>query len=231
MRNSSLNTKHKIDYDLLHDISNRIFTGQIQQQEAVKELGIPSTTLRHWLKKLGLPAAKDPQLNIWPSKLSKDDIYKAYSELLAGTSYVELRRKYGIDLRQVFERLGFELPVRSKVPPPFRPPLDRNIIAYIAGIFDAEGTIVGPRGLYSLYYINICNTFRPLIDFLLSFGGSIVTVVPKPGEINSKKTQYRWVFSSRKNVLLCLETMLPYLRIKRERSLAVVRHIKLLLEK
>lgn len=227
--NNNLNTKHKIDYSILSDISNRIFTGQIQQKDAVKELGVPSTTIRHWLKRLGLPAAKNPELAIWPNNISRADVYRAYSELLKGSSYVELLRKYRVHLRQVFERLGFDLPVRQKTPPLFCPPTDKNVVAYIAGVFDAEGTIVGPRGDYSSYTVNVSNTYRPLIDFLLSFGGRITTVIPKPNQI-SKKVQYRWEFCSRKDVLCFLETLLPYLKIRHKRAAIVIQHLKLLMK-
>jgi hypothetical protein len=100
--------------------------------------------------------------------------------------------------------------------------------AYIAGFIDGEGTIT----LAITRWLNGRPILQPRIqvsstdDYILEamykqFGGSLR--LPKPNGSSRHKPVYRWDVFSKDEITILLETILPYLRIKR-------RHAELILQ-
>ena len=101
--------------------------------------------------------------------------------------------------------------------------LDKDTLelSYLAGFFDGEGCITiahSQRGIYGTYQLCILvgqKDKAPLIDFQNRFGGAI-------GKPNST---FHWVIHDKK-ALLFLETMLPYLRYKKQQAEIGIKFIK-----
>ncbi len=101
--------------------------------------------------------------------------------------------------------------------------MEREKIAYLAGIIDGEGTIAitkqkprtGRRNhLYSLRMI-VGNTDKKLVDWLVeNFGGSCHILREPEG---NWRRAYQWVLGSRETYRL-LKEMKEYLVIKREQA-------------
>lgn len=98
--------------------------------------------------------------------------------------------------------------------------------AYIAGLFDGEGSvvIVSPKtnGKRPWLQISITNTDKSIIDYLLtSLGGHISrTHKPKP----KQKECWAWRATS-KQAIYILKCLLPYLWIKRHKAEGAINYI------
>lgn len=98
--------------------------------------------------------------------------------------------------------------------------LDKDILelTYLAGFFDGEGCVYiersrpkkrNPYGQYTLHIFVSQKDKTPLIDFQNRFGGTIHPL--------KRTSSFQWhIFSSKAAVFL--ETMLPYLRYKKEHA-------------
>ena len=98
-------------------------------------------------------------------------------------------------------------------------------IAYVAGIVDGEGCIglninkIGERGSYRIK-ISVSNTNEWLCQWLyLSFGGC----VSKSQKAGNRKLQWQWFISGNK-ALSCLNTIYPYLHIKRAQAEIAIKY-------
>lgn len=104
--------------------------------------------------------------------------------------------------------------------------------AYVAGFVDGEGYISLKRGnskesKYVFYtpVITVSSTVESIIYWLKeSFGGWYYPSKPKNGK--NWKDQYRWTLTG-KNLRPFLQTIYPYLRIKKKQCELVLRKIKL----
>lgn len=95
--------------------------------------------------------------------------------------------------------------------------------AYLAGFFDGEGviTIVEHSGLTSYFLeVRVDNTsLGPLQKFKSAFGGKILPI--KANTELSCKPLFRWRIGG-SGTLRTLQTMLPFLDIKREKALKAI---------
>lgn len=89
-------------------------------------------------------------------------------------------------------------------------------LAYLAGIFDGEGTVT-VRTVKSREYggVAVSNTDRALIKWLARFGGG-VTVNRHPK--TDTQVCYSWYLSRSDDTIDFLEALLPFLIIKKERA-------------
>jgi hypothetical protein len=101
-------------------------------------------------------------------------------------------------------------------------------IAYVAGVFDGEGSVI----LYDRGYggrpqlrVTISNTYEPLMDRLLGITGtgSVVRHVHPPEK--GYKDSLTWQCYGQNGVAL-LEMMLPYLVIKKDKALHAIQSQK-----
>jgi hypothetical protein len=103
-------------------------------------------------------------------------------------------------------------------------------IIYLAGIFDGEGTIAivknkpgGKRHIYNCPRLIITNTNLNLMLWLKkNFGGNIRTIKPKNPNY---KPFYQWIIGNKKALNL-LKKMLPYLIVKKEKTIFVLIYFK-----
>lgn len=91
-------------------------------------------------------------------------------------------------------------------------------LEYLAGLFDGEGSIFITRMRMSRDYhqlrVGINITHEATIKLFCScFGGNKGIIIPK----GNRKQQWYWRASG-KNTLTFLETMVPYLIIKKEQA-------------
>jgi hypothetical protein len=98
-------------------------------------------------------------------------------------------------------------------------------MAYIAGIFDGDGSFsIGKLKTKAnpIYFplLQFVNCKKEIIDFLRSqLGGNVVTckpIIKKDGSLGN--IVYRWRIRSSRNVLLVLNALIPFLRIKKDRA-------------
>lgn len=97
-----------------------------------------------------------------------------------------------------------------------RLPADPAVLGYMAGLLDGEGCISeagNPKG----WRITIAMTDKPVIDWLGSFGGGTVTTDHRR-ENYGRKTLWRWRLMRSRDVLVFLQTLRPYLRVKQDRA-------------
>ena len=97
--------------------------------------------------------------------------------------------------------------------------LDNNVVAYVAGFFDAEGCISlsyqsGGKG-YIQSRIIVSNTWKPILTWIkeLFDYGKVNTRSTKP--ISVPNPVHEWRVNNIKEITLFLRILLPYLRIKR----------------
>lgn len=100
--------------------------------------------------------------------------------------------------------------------------MKKTDMAYMAGIFDGEGSIsIGrhkKRENWNPSYclkvtIVMCNPYIPNL-FRMAFGGAIACYQPR---IDRKLPTWHWYLSSKKAAFF-LETLGPYLRLKRDEA-------------
>jgi hypothetical protein len=100
--------------------------------------------------------------------------------------------------------------------------MDQTLLAYTAGLFDGEGSIVigigkNADGRPSKYWlqVGITNTNRKIIDWLIgTFGGHVSDNSHAPSR---RKQRPCWAWRVMSNQAAAfLREILPYLRIKRE---------------
>lgn len=105
-----------------------------------------------------------------------------------------------------------------------------EILAYLAGIIDGEGTIflqIDTRNNknYRTWSVSVANTDKTLIDWLQSnFGGKVNSWAndrPRFG----KKQLWRWYLGRKERILPLLSDILPYLIIKREKAEMAVKEL------
>lgn len=104
--------------------------------------------------------------------------------------------------------------------------MERNAWPYVAGIFDGEGCVClhmtradyAKQPNHCSLQVLIYNTSVPLMKWLITnFGGKYYTRTKNDSPL-SKKTQYVWHPSGRKNRENFLLGILPYLVIKQEQA-------------
>lgn len=101
-------------------------------------------------------------------------------------------------------------------------PLDKSLltaeqIAYAAGLFDGEGTLVialeKPQRTYRLQ-VTITNTNKDVIEYTKKLFNGFITTRPQKGV---RKTAYKWVGSAWVGCDF-LEAVYPYLIVKKEQA-------------
>jgi hypothetical protein len=96
--------------------------------------------------------------------------------------------------------------------------------SYLAGLFDGEGTVCistsHNKNNTTIFQMNvkIANTNLELMQWLISNFGGMYSVSCSKNK-NNCKTQYAWMPKGKNNRIAVLETMLPYLVIKKRQAL------------
>ena len=110
----------------------------------------------------------------------------------------------------------------------FKKPDDPTLCSYLAAMIDGEGSIrLDPGkgrllGYSTSFYVT--NTHRGLMDWLEeTFGGKVYSYQP----LNPKyRTKYVWLLRDAGSVEAALEAVLPWLIVKRDKALKVLKHSK-----
>lgn len=95
--------------------------------------------------------------------------------------------------------------------------LPENESAYIAGIFDGEGTITGTLNAVGQphFYAAIANTNLELLEWIQVRVGGVID--EKRRSAIATKTCYELSFRSIENLIRFLEEVQPYLRVKKRK--------------
>jgi hypothetical protein len=108
--------------------------------------------------------------------------------------------------------------------------MKKTQIAYLAGLFDGEGYVgivkKHPKARHNpshVLQVEISNTHKPTIDFVnRRFSGCVYKFKPT---MRTRKICWDWRGTNR-NAIKFLETVLPYLRIKRSQAILGLRFQK-----
>lgn len=142
--------------------------------------------------------------------------------------FYSLYRKQCPDKRQkLYEEICYQnslIPVTTNMQDNLWKP---NLInAYFAGFFDGEST-VGYTNYGTTARIEIGNTNEGLLKTMKSlYGGNINPMGGESRNLDSRKPMWNWVLCDMKSVELFLLKMLPYIIIKREKSLEVLNLVR-----
>lgn len=107
-------------------------------------------------------------------------------------------------------------------------PTDRADLGYLAGMIDGEGHI-SRLGRSTdgrpMWRVGITNTNRTLIDWLLAMGGGASS---RPARERHKEV-WGWRITAREDVLVFLEAVAPFLRMKGAKAEQAIAELRALL--
>jgi hypothetical protein len=108
-------------------------------------------------------------------------------------------------------------------------PREAALLAYMAGIFDGEGTVgikkYLPKGkqrsVNYFLYLTMGMTFREVPELFKNvFGGSL-----SEERVLRKRLMWRWNATGKTHIAVILGALIPYLRVKREQALLALKCI------
>ncbi len=145
------------------------------------------------------------------------EIVRLYREGLSAPTIAKRFGVHRVTVQRYLKRLGIKrLPGFRSVD--FTPPPQKLICAYIAGLFDGEGSVCIRRN--GSIQVSIYNTHRETMRWLHSLLGGYLY-----GYLSTKKARkliWKWTRSGAANCRAFLQMVLPYLRIKRTRAIKAV---------
>jgi hypothetical protein len=108
-------------------------------------------------------------------------------------------------------------------------PTDPGEIGYLAGLLDGEGTLTvrrnGAGGKWKTHEVVIFNNDFRLMDWLAGMGGTIYRRENRATSLG-RATQFAWQVRRQADVIVLLETLLPYLKIKRAKAISLLDSLK-----
>jgi hypothetical protein len=190
--------------------------GKMTRTEIATHLGRSLSAIIHKIQRLKIAKKPAP----WLEK-EKQILRKFYSalpreellQLLPGRSWKAVKVKASL--------LGLK-----RDPPITLKPLSEAQRAYIAGIFDGEGSIATYGKCQNHYYFEVIvtNTDIKLINWLKETTGLGSVSKDKPSKL-SKKPCYRWSVRRKEEVLQLLKQIAPYLICKKEKAEKVLAYL------
>lgn len=91
--------------------------------------------------------------------------------------------------------------------------------AYVAGLIDGEGCITRNN---KCWRVQIAMTHEGVIRWLGTFGGT----VRERKVSGNRQPCWRWLVMRQRDVLLLLEVVIPYLRVKKQSAIHAVKEIR-----
>jgi hypothetical protein len=158
------------------------------------------------------------------TNLTDDQVTEAAARIQSGEAWTAVAREYRVDrcdLSRHFRLLGLEYRRRFYKCQGRKLTIPETVAerAYMAGLFDGEGTLHKQNGRWSF---SIANTYRPVIDWLLCYGGK---ESPKPRYSPKHKPAWAWRVHAQQDVYALTEVLAPYMIIKRDLALRVLAEI------
>ncbi len=151
-----------------------------------------------------------------------DVILEAVRRINAGERRLAVYKSLGISestLGNRVKRLGCQVrrgSVGEKKEIHLKLPERATDLAYIAAMVDGEGCIsITEKGNARGVRITVVNTYKPMIEWLWAFGGTISSREPRT---IGRKMIYEWRICKRADATALLEAILPYMQIKRKRA-------------
>jgi len=184
---------------------------------------------------------RDPKTGRFlPNPELPDDVKERIRSLyLQGYSMTKISEMTGYKYHVIWKTIQ---PLRSKVPRrvnlrsrTIEIPKDRETLAYLAGLFDGEGSVTAkirqhPKtGSYLASVVSITNSDYRLMEWLKRTlkGGRIHKVRHSDkNPLKPTKPCYRWEIARVLDVLPFLEAIQPYLIVKREKVESAIMLIK-----
>jgi intein-encoded DNA endonuclease-like protein len=108
------------------------------------------------------------------------------------------------------------------------PEIDKIDLSYIAGFVDGEGSIylnAKNKSFLGQWRIGICNTDKPVIDWMLMklACGVVREYLPRKGQ---HKIAYVLDINRQGDVCAILKVLLPYLRVKKSKAFEAIQDIE-----
>lgn len=100
-------------------------------------------------------------------------------------------------------------------------------IVYMAGLLDGEGCITHCN---SNFRVTLSNTNKDILIWIRSKFGGYVNDQYLPKNPNHN-VAWKWILSTKTEVFIFLEELLPYLKIKNKEALLVIKFLKIYKEK
>lgn len=104
-------------------------------------------------------------------------------------------------------------------------PVTESELAYTAGFFDGEGTIMvrdriqkGCRNPHHALVAKLCNTDRPILDWLQAEFGGTVSIHAHGTDLRHRLDAWSWTLGGRLQVVTFLRAIEPHLRVKRKQA-------------
>ena len=141
-----------------------------------------------------------------PPKVKLSQLIQLYN---SGYSTHDIAKAVGVAQSSVYKRLrraGIKMRKHGTRSPRIVIPSDNTILAYVAGLFDGEGSVVSYKGHYQ---VRIANTYKPVLEWLREVFkcGGITKTTPKC---------YDWKITRRADVVRFLKAIFPFVRIKKD---------------
>jgi hypothetical protein len=147
----------------------------------------------------------------------------SHADYTRGMTADSLSSKYGIPFGTIKHQWlmhNLAIPVRRRMGRSFIRPKTIAERAYLAGIFDGEGSIAISGNHWG---VSIYQSDSRLIDWLNAFGGYSGKRFAAKANLHARgitttRDMFYWMISRRRCVLLFLRTVLPFLIVKREKA-------------
>jgi hypothetical protein len=159
------------------------------------------------------------------------DVYERLSGGLM--SYVEAGKRLGISPQSVvhrIKRLGLFRP-RFKTVPGSTIPDDIGTLSYFAGLFDGEGcmvrTNVGRKNRKPTFRLAVTMTHPGVLEWVASkFGGRVYPRHYTFRDTWKSRPQYAWVMTRSADVLAVLESIVPFMIVRRDDAKRLIDEIR-----
>lgn len=151
--------------------------------------------------------------------LTPEQAKEVVARFEAGESLTSMYTEYGYSDRRNFGRgvtraIGYRFRHAARQVQTLFLPDDPAVRAYIAGLFDGEGSLHG-RSRDDMIAVSLTMTDEAVIRWLASFGGKFYVYQPQ----GNRLCTYRWLLARRRDVEHFIVAELPFLKVKRDAAL------------
>lgn len=162
--------------------------------------------------------------------VSDATIQKGLDLILSGVSSQKAAEQVGVSVGLLLRRsreLGYNHKAAGRcwTASKITMPSDLASLGYIAGIVDGEGSIVRVHNeQQTAWRVSVANTNTELLDYLRTIGGSVFNR-NKHNRLGTKPC-FAWVISSQLDVLRFLNSIKPYMIIKKSAAVRAVKELQ-----
>lgn len=156
-----------------------------------------------------------------PRKVTDEQVSEAIGRIAAGERVMKVAESYGVTVSALYQRatrLGLRASAAHRAwsfPGRIIMPTEPTVLAYVAGLFDGEGSLVcdkrGPK-----WAAVISMTDEKVIAWLAAQTSTSYGAYPSYHVGHAPS--FRWSVGSRRDLVAFLQGILPYMVTKREKA-------------